>query len=358
MQKRLKWMIPGILSVSMILNGCMFEGEQSLEEMDPPPEDVEMIDDLENTEDQTDEQGDRTSEPVSNTTERTLYLIDQNGFVVPQILQLPAAESKEVARQSLEYLVIGGPVSNLLPNGFQAVLPAGTEVNGLNLQEDGTLIVDVSEEFTNYRPEDELKILQAMTFTLTQFDSIERIKLRINGKDQEVMPVNGTPISEGFSRDHGINVFAGDVYDLLDSKAVTLYYPAQHDNEYYYVPVTIPIQTKENDMYEAVVQALMDGPSAELPLLNVFRENVQLTEDPEFTDGILTLTFNESIFSQPENQVISDEVMTSLVLSLTELPGIEAVQVQVEGHEQVFQESGEELSEPVTREKMQQIGSI
>lgn len=192
MQKRLKWMIPGILSVSMILNGCMFEGEQSLEEMDPPPEDVEMIDDLENTEDQTDEQGDRTSEPVSNTTERTLYLIDQNGFVVPQILQLPAAESKEVARQSLEYLVIGGPVSNLLPNGFQAVLPAGTEVNGLNLQEDGTLIVDVSEEFTNYRPEDELKILQAMTFTLTQFDSIERIKLRINGKDQEVMPVNGT----------------------------------------------------------------------------------------------------------------------------------------------------------------------
>lgn len=111
-------------------------------------------------------------------------------------------------------------------------------------------------------------------------------------------------------------------------------------------------------MYEAVVQALMDGPSAELPLLNVFRENVQLTEDPEFTDGILTLTFNESIFSQPENQVISDEVMTSLVLSLTELPGIEAVQVQVEGHEQVFQESGEELSEPVTREKMQQIGSI
>ncbi|TCT25069.1 germination protein M [Melghiribacillus thermohalophilus] len=358
MQKRLKWMIPGILSVSMILNGCMFEGEQSLEEMDPPPEDVEMIDDLENTEDQTDEQGDRTSEPVSNTTERTLYLIDQNGFVVPQILQLPAAESKEVARQSLEYLVIGGPVSNLLPNGFQAVLPAGTEVNGLNLQEDGTLIVDVSEEFTNYRPEDELKILQAMTFTLTQFDSIERIKLRINGKDQEVMPVNGTPISEGFSRDQGINVFAGDVYDLLDSKAVTLYYPAQHDNEYYYVPVTIPIQTKENDMYEAVVQALMDGPSAELPLLNVFRENVQLTEDPEFTDGILTLTFNESIFSQPENQVISDEVMTSLVLSLTELPGIEAVQVQVEGHEQVFQESGEELSEPVTREKMQQIGSI
>ncbi|MBO8155867.1 MAG: GerMN domain-containing protein [Bacillaceae bacterium] len=358
MQKRLKWMIPGILSVSMILSGCMFKGEQSLEEMDVPPENVEMVDDLDQIDSKMDSQDDQTAEPVTETIDRTLYLLDQNGFVVPQTLSLPKPDSKEVARQALEYMVIGGPVSNILPNGFQAVLPAGTQINGLNLEEDGTLIVDVSEEFMNYRPEDELKILQAMTYTLTQFETVERIKLRINGMDQEVMPVNGTPISEGYSRANGINVFAGDAYDLLDSKAVTLYYPAQHDNQFYYVPVTMPVQLGNQDIYEAVVQALVDGPSAELPLLNVFREDVQLAEEPDYKNGVLTLTFNESIFSQPENQMISDEVMSSLVLSLTEQPGVEAVHVKVKNHEQVFQEGGEILSEPVTREEMQHSGSI
>src|SRR5690606_31953708 len=91
------------------------------------------------------------------TVVRELYLLDASGMVVPQTLELPRTES--AAKQAAEYLVIDGPVTELLPNGFQAVLPAGTEILGVNLEEDGTLIVDVSEDFKNYEAEDELKIL-------------------------------------------------------------------------------------------------------------------------------------------------------------------------------------------------------
>src|SRR5690625_3051703 len=100
-------------------------------------------------------------------------------MVAAQTLELPISDNKEVATQVLTYLIKGGPVTPILPNGFQAVLPEGTEILGLSLQEDGTLIVDVSEEFEDYEAEDELKILQAMTYTLTQFDSVDRIKLWI-----------------------------------------------------------------------------------------------------------------------------------------------------------------------------------
>src|SRR5699024_12319256 len=59
------------------------------------------------------------------TAARQLYLIDVNGMVVPQTLELPNIDSNEVAKQVLEYLVKDGPVTSILPNGFQAVLPAG-----------------------------------------------------------------------------------------------------------------------------------------------------------------------------------------------------------------------------------------
>src|SRR5699024_11651399 len=98
----------------------------------------------------------------------------------------------------------------ILTNTFQAELTSGTERLGLKLQEDGTMIVDVSEKFENYEEKQELNILESMTYTLTQFENVDKIQLRINGHTQEEMPVNGTPIKEGYTRANGINLKESD----------------------------------------------------------------------------------------------------------------------------------------------------
>src|SRR5699024_8642971 len=146
MRMRRIWLSTGALILSVVMTGC-FQGEQSLEEMDPP-EDAAAVDgkgdkeaDGEAADNETAEdedgidaagEGDTANESAANTVDRQLFLLDKNGMVAPQILQLPEREDKEVAAQALEYLVKGGPVTSLLPNGFQAVLPEGTEVLGLN----------------------------------------------------------------------------------------------------------------------------------------------------------------------------------------------------------------------------------
>ncbi|WP_407272655.1 GerMN domain-containing protein [Radiobacillus sp. PE A8.2] len=355
----------------LLLSGCgIFQGEQTTGEMDTPPEDASYTDDLE-TETGTDEQNaegqdteseDGTSEDQTEaegteaeTVQRQLYLLDANGMVVPQTIELP--KSTEVAQQSLEYMIKGGPVTELLPEGFEAVLPAGTEIIGLNLEEDGTLIVDVSKEFAEYRPEDELKILQAMTYTLTQFDNVDKIKLWINGYEQKEMPVNGTPMNDGYSRVNGINIYESDSVDFMDSKAVTLYYPAQQDGEMYFVPVTQHVAMDTDNTYASLVQALVNGPAYNLDLYNVFNSGVELAEQPEITEGVLSLTFNENIFNDLERASISDEVMETLVLTLTEQPGVEAVDVSVSDYEQVFNSSGVPYSEPVSRDTFVPTGS-
>ncbi|SER75526.1 germination protein M [Gracilibacillus ureilyticus] len=375
----------GILSASMfLLAGCgVFQGEQTLEQLDAPPEETNLTEDLENISDQltetegeeeiedgTEEGGTEGGEEgdgsdgedpanTSETVSRVLYLLDENGLVVPQEVELPSPTSKEVAKQVLEYLVKDGPVTGMLPTGFEAVLPAGTEIIDLNLEPNGTLVVNVSEDFQSYQPEEEQQILEAMTYTLTQFENVERIKLWINGVEQNEMPVNGTPVSQGYSRENGINVHQSEGIDLMESEATTLYFPMQSaDESIYYVPITQHIENNTDSEYESIVQALLSGPSFDLPLQNYINTGSQLAAAPIIQDGILSLTFNENILSNSEKSMLADEVMQSLVLTLTEQEGIDAVEVSVENHEQVVNESGQPYTEPVSKDMVVPTDSI
>lgn len=338
----------------LVLTGC-FKGEQSLEKIDVP-EDAEAVDQSESENGTLDEDSDdeneveeSTDEPISETVARQLYLIDVNGMVVAQTLEIPQEDNKEVAKQVLTYLIEEGPVTSLLPNGFRAVLPAETEVLSLSLQEDGTLIVDVSEEFKNYEAEDELKILQAMTYTLTQFENIDQIELQINGYPQGEMPVNGTPIGESYSRESGINVIDTDTIDLLDSQAVTIYYPKEYNDNRYYVPVTQHVPKEDQEVFKPIVQALIDGPTYNLDVTHVFNDETLLIDQPIVEDGVLQLEFNQNILKDVDQAIISDEVMETLVRTLTEQEHIKAVEVKVENVDQLNNENGEVYSEPVTK---------
>ncbi|MCP3030500.1 GerMN domain-containing protein [Halobacillus sp. A1] len=349
--------IVALMSMGM-LTGCLFEGEQSLEEMDGPPEEeaasTDTITEETETESGEGEEGESTEEETSGTVERELYLLDSNGMVVPQTLEIPASEN--VAGQSLEYLVKDGPVTELLPSGFEAVLPAGTQIQGVNLV-DGTMTVDVSKEFQEYEAEDEEKILQAMTFTLTQFDNVERIKLWINGHEQKTMPVSGTPISDGVSRSDGINVQESSTNDLVNSEPVTVYYPSQQDGEeVYQVPVTTRVASGE-DLYTTVVQTLLNGPALGTSLMQPFNEGAEVSK-AEMKDGVLSVTFNEAMLTGEETKALSNEALSSLVMSLTGLPDVESVEVMVEGVKDVLNEAGEPISEPVTKSDIQEAESL
>jgi len=336
-----------LIIISLLLGGCL-KGEQTLEEMEVP-EDVTIVDEDKETDEEEPSETPIEDEVVESeeTVARQIYLIDASGMVVPQTFDLP--KTKSAATQALEYLVKDGPITEHLPNGFQAVLPAGTEIIGLNLEEDGTLIVDVSEEFKNYQADEELKILQAMTHTLTQFDSVERIKLWINGEVQEEMPISGTPLSDGFSKEKGINIDVRDQPNLMHSKDVTVFYPKQHNDNFYFVPVTQYINEKENDLFSSIVHTLMEGPSYEVQALQVFNDQSMLVKKPKLQDGVLQLVFNEEILKDQEKAVIADDVMETLVRSLTEQEEVEAVEVKVENKDKVVSENGTTYDKPVTK---------
>lgn len=332
--------LTSLIILSVLLSGCGLLGGKEKEKIDPP-QTVTYTDDGQVVEETAGEEV-AEEEASEGSVMTELYLFDKNGYVVPQTFSLPKTES--VAKQALDYLIEGGPITEMLPNGFTAVLPADTEVS-VNIT-DNTAIVDFSNEFKNYKPENELKILEAVTWTLTQFDSVENVALKLNGHELNEMPVAGTPIGKTVSRSNGINLDTTDVVDITNTKAATVYYVAGDEGSYYYVPVTRRVA--ENNI-EGVVAELVKGPSHSSTLLNDFSPDVELLEEPKVEDGKVTLNFNEFIYGSFEEKVISEHVLNMLVLSLTEQNGIESVEVMVEGEAELVKENGEKLVEPVTR---------
>ncbi|RDW16269.1 spore gernimation protein [Oceanobacillus arenosus] len=344
-------LLTGAITLSVLLTGC-FQGEQSLEDLDPP-QDAKNVNNLEEPtagEDSVAPNEVEDAVVVADTVPRQLFLIDANGMVASQTLELPKLESKEVATQVLEYLVKGGPITEMLPNGFQAVLPEGTEVMGVNLKEDGTMIVDFSEEFKDYEATDELQILESVTHTLTQFENVDKVQLWINGHPQTEMPVNGTPIGDGYSRANGINITDTDTVDLVNSQAVTMYYPAEHGENRYYVPVTQYVEKGDGDFYQSIIESLLNGPGFQANVVHVFNSKTDLASKPVLSDGVLELVFNDEILKDSEQGIIADEVMETLVRTLTEQQSIDAVDIKVENKEQLVNENGESYDEPVTKQ--------
>ncbi|KUP07001.1 sporulation protein [Bacillus coahuilensis m2-6] len=336
-----------IIVSAVALSGCGLFPTSGNPELDPP-EDVSYLEEG-SVEEVAQNDGENVTSSVTEDEEYTtmteLYLIDANGYVVAQNLPLPVTNS--VAKQALEYLVANGPVNEILPNGFRAVLPADTMVD-VDIQ-DGLAVVDFSKEFENYNAQDEKAILQSITWTMTQFEGVESVEIRVNGHSLTEMPVNGTPISkEGLSRKDGINLTLSDVVDIQGSKAVTVYYLAQSGEEVYYVPVTKRV-SNSTDTISLVVNELIKGPDASSGLVTGLMPDVELLDSPTVKDGVATLNFNEFIFGSFEQKMISEHVLNSLILSITEGSAVEKVAITVNGEAEVLNESGESISEPVSR---------
>lgn len=349
MPLRTKTTLAATLLVSTALvSGCGLFDFPSKEKIDPP-QDVTYLKDATKDKKEADTKAKEESKETKKSVQTELYLLDANGYIVPQTIPLPETES--VAKQAVEYLVTNGPVSEYLPNGFKAVLPADTTVKSVDIKE-GVATVDFSKEFKKYKAEDEQKILQAVTWTLTQFDSVNKVKLQVNGKGLKEMPVKKTAIDKtGTSRLMGINNDNSESVDIMNTRPVTVYYMAGDVDNYYYVPVTKRISNQEKDNVAAIVNSLVKGPGYQSTLVTEFRPDTKLLEAPEIKDGVAKLNFNESIYSSfdDKDKKVSSHLVESLVLSLTEQEGIKKVAVEVNGKGELVNEEGKKMTEPVAR---------
>ncbi|OEH84173.1 hypothetical protein BHU72_12255 [Desulfuribacillus stibiiarsenatis] len=339
MRNRKLWLLLMATVLTFSLVGCGLFGpeKEAGNSIDPPP-DLSMIPILEQGDLVTNEGGTFT---VSDIIELSVYFVDGNEMVVPMAIQIPKAEG--IAKETLKYMTKGGPaLTQIAGTNLVPVLPAGTQVLGMAINE-GVARVNFSKEFLNYDTKaEERKMIEAVVWTLTEFPTIDSVQFMVEGQFLEAMPVGGTPLTEPVTRSMGINVEVSGQANISSpalTSQVTLYFQAVDSiGEMYFVPVTRVIPRNSNPL-EAVVQETLKGPIHDF----LFSATVPTTKINKLDKKGTTLhiDFDDKLTTYGPGSQGELSVMQSLLLGLTEGKDIEQVKITINGQVPVLADSPE-----------------
>lgn len=279
-------------------------------------------------------------ESTGRVRESTLFVADgQAVYVLP--ISYPVPWEEGIAKAVVSHLVEGGPAHQFLATrGLRGVLPAGTRVLGMAINE-GVAIADFSEELLNTADSThERLLLDSLTYTLTEFDSIDKVTLWVNGQPISEM-THGTLVAPTLSRARGINTQASAKGTGLTATIyLTMANPASGQM---LVPITRAVPSAA-ELCLAALEQLIGGPGLnETQLASVLPGTARIQN---LTRAGNTVAVD---FSADLNQAESlDFAVAAIVLTLTEIADISEVQLTIDG-QPVTLANGKRLVDPVMR---------
>lgn len=330
--------ISGVMVLPILTSGCGLFSQETSKSIDPPQ--IEVKDGVQGTE---------TGQAAltGENAQLTVYLEDRNGYIAPIALQTTLGANEAAAQKALEMMVENGVYANQLPEDFRALIPQGTQIKSYNYDKEQKLAkVEFSEPFAGYNVQDERKIVEAITWTLTAIPGIEGVELWFEGSKLGEMPVDGFPLDEKLTREVGINIEAADGVNYAQSTPVTLYFSGQTlSDEQYYVPVT-RLVARSATPAQTALEELISGPLNKKELTSVILPDVQVKNVVQEGD-VVTVDLQDEAYQAGEK--LPTEMLQALVLSVTEMTGAATVQITLNGESNFVDEANNSYSQPVSR---------
>lgn len=254
-------------------------------------------------------------EYVSGHHPHEVYLLDSNNYVGRANILLVGKTTEAKIRELIDFLIIDGKKESSIPNGFRALIPSDTKIIGLTLNNDGIVKINFSKELLEIKKELEEKVIEALTYSLTSLKEVNGILIYVEGELLTTLPKSQKKLPSLLNRDYGIN----KVYDLerlSNINWVTIYYISNHNDNYYYVPVTKYVND-ERDKIKIIIDELASGPIYETNLMSFLNNNTKLL-NYQMTDKTLSLNFNDFVLDDIKNKKILEEVIYSIALSIAD----------------------------------------
>ena len=259
-----------------------------------------------------------------------IYLLDTYNNITRAKMSVNNDNEISKAKDLIEGLTIGGKKQDVLPNGFSGLLPMGTKLQDISLQ-DGLLKINFSKEFNNIKMQYEEKLIESITYTLTSIEGIDKIEISVEGVKLEYLPNSKKKLPEYLDRNYGINK-EYELTTLSDIDSYTIYYVMNYNDMAYYTPVTKYVNNQGQDKVKIIIDELATSLSYESNLMSYLDNNIKLL-DYEIIDKTIKLDFNDAILSDITNNLILEEVMYTIGLSLCDELDVEEVIFMVNSEE-------------------------
>jgi len=270
-----------------------------------------------------------TVEYVYTNMLETIYLLDSNDYVARTTIKGCVCDTLETIKDVSEGLIIDGKKSNIIPNGFKALIPSGTEVLDINLNEK-ILTINFSSELLTINEQYEEKMIESIVYTLTSIDGIDKIIIKVEGEVLTKLPHSGKKLPDILDKSFGIN----KKYSLVNTNNIdsyTIYYVSKVNDESYYVPITKYVNKESEDKIKVIIEELSISPIYEENLMSFLNSNVSLI-NYNLENDKLSLNFNDYIFNGDSNNIL-EEVIYTISLSMEDNYNVKDISFLVNNEE-------------------------
>ena len=256
-----------------------------------------------------------------------IYLVNPDHYVVRTNIAINEKDTISLVKEMIDALTIGSEKQDYIPEHFSSVIPENTKLLDVSL-EDGLLKIDFSKEFLNTTKDMEEMTIEAIVYTLTEIDGVDRIMIFVEGTKLEVLPQSNIKLPNTLDRSYGINKVY-DITNLKDLTKTTVYYIGEFNDLIYYVPVTKVENDKGDNKIEIIIDELKSSPIYETNLMSYLASSVELESYEELENQII-LSFNNAIFDDFNDKNILEEVKYSISLSIQDTLNVREVIFKVD----------------------------
>lgn len=252
----------------------------------------------------------------------SIYLLDKNDYVALTSITTCDCDIIDKSKDLLNGLIIDGAKSAIIPNGFRSIIPTGTSILGVKL-DNKVLTVNFSKELLDISSEYEEAMIESIVYTLTSIEGIDKVNIQVEGKELTKLPHSKKNIPTSLDKSYGIN----KVYDINNTKdidSITLYYVNSYNDNKYYVPVTKYINNDSQDKIKVIIEQLSNSLTYESNLMSYLSDSAKLL-DYEIDDKTIKLNFNNMILSDISSNNILEEVVYTIGYSINEVVDVDEV---------------------------------
>ena len=259
----------------------------------------------------------------------SVYLVDKNNYLARTNIVINEKEIIAKAKKIIATLTINSEMKERVPSNFKPIIPENTKVEDISITEDLIKIV-FSKELLNVSEKDEEKMIEAIVYSLTELENINKVMIFVGDTYLRELPHSKKVLPQILTRDYGIN----KVYDLTTFKDVistTTYYSSMNNDDIYFVPITRYINSSD-DKVNIVIENLKSTPLRQTNLMSFLESNATLL-DYEILENQVKLTWNNYVFSDITDKKILEEVKYAIALSLKDTLNIKEVVFISDGKE-------------------------
>lgn len=253
-----------------------------------------------------------------NVDRTPIFLMDQNSYIA--LTEAPVSENniEKRARELIKILTVGG-MDSKIPSGFSAIIPPDTEILSLSY-ENGVLKVDFSKELLDVEKSLEEKMIEAIVYTLTSIDKVDKIIIYVEGDILTKLPKTKIHLPTTLDRTFGINK-EFNLTSTKDITEVTIYYINQINESYYYVPVTKYLNDTRNKI-DIIIDELSINFNPNKKLMSFMDRQIQQVSS-NIEDKTIKIEFKKN--DNNKNEEMSNALNQTISLSLCDNYDVEEI---------------------------------